>query len=152
MKVLRSVVAVLVIAGMVEVSNQWGKELASAREYVYAQQGDKPVKGLAQQQIPQRQGPWEKLPEVDIAGKWGHSALLWGSKMVIWGGGTREETFLDGTILDLKTKKWELLEPDIVGRYNHTALLWGSKMVIWKGKGAILDLEKLMQAKGEKQR
>jgi hypothetical protein len=46
---------------------------------------------------------WEELPEAPIVGRWFHTGLLWGSKLVIWGGwGGRRRFFNDGAILDLK--------------------------------------------------
>lgn len=56
MKVLGGVMAVLVISGIVELVNPEGKEVAGPGQYVYAQQGKKPIKRQARQQKP-RLGP-----------------------------------------------------------------------------------------------
>lgn len=57
---------------------------------------------------------WEELPEAPIAGRYSHTAILWSSKLVIWGGydPRRRDTFDNGAILDLKRLK--LIE-DLVG-------------------------------------
>jgi hypothetical protein len=96
---------------------------------------------------------WEELPEAPIDGRYGHSAVLWGSKMVIWGGFDGRDR-ASGVILDLEKMKWKRIpNANIKGRCFHSAVLWGSKMVVWGGRkagkdvyfsdGAILDLEKL---------
>jgi hypothetical protein len=144
MKVAKLMVTVMVMSGIVELVNPWGSQVAGPKECIYAQEGQSP-------QLVKEEGPWQELPEVDIDGRYEHSAILWGSKMVIWGGQGTDGPLCDGAILDLKEMRWEELpEPDIDGRRGHSTVLWGSKMVIWGGTadsalndGAILDLEKM---------
>jgi hypothetical protein len=54
MKVLKGMVAVLVITGMVELVNRIGSQTVNPGEYAYAQQGQPPEKKPAQQQPPKR--------------------------------------------------------------------------------------------------
>ena len=104
-----------------------------------------------------KHGIWEKIKEAPIEERLWHTSVLFGNKLVIWGGcGMGGKTLSDGAILDLEKMKWEKLpETDLKGRYHHRAVLWGSKMVVWGGisldgvldgvlsDGAILDLEKM---------
>jgi hypothetical protein len=50
-----------------------------------------------------REAAWEKLPETPIGARAYYSTVLWGSKLMIWGG-MAGGTIGDGAILDLATK------------------------------------------------
>jgi N-acetylneuraminic acid mutarotase len=155
MKVFKSVVAVLVISGMVQLANPCGTEIATTGEYVYAQKDSQPRKVISRQQhLAKTKKPvWEELPESPLAIKNDGSVVLWGSKLVIWGGTDDRSAIDEGAVLDLETMKWkELPEAPITGRGRHSTTLWGSKLVIWGGydpgtpvtlfrDGAILDLK-----------
>jgi hypothetical protein len=116
MKVLKSALAVLVISGMVELVTPVGRELAGAGEYLYAQQGEAPLKKLAGQKKPEQ---------------------VTRAKFIIWGGlscAIPPAPLNDGAIFDLKRRKWEEMPGDdempLVGRAFHTSVLAGKKLII----------------------
>jgi N-acetylneuraminic acid mutarotase len=97
-----------------------------------------------------RASKWEKIPKAPVPGRVDHSAVLWDSKLVIWGGRKALRPLRDGAIFDLKTNKWQKVpRAPIKGRTGHCAVLYDSKLVIWGGKGlgtyfkdgAIFDLK-----------
>jgi ferric-dicitrate binding protein FerR (iron transport regulator) len=126
-KVSGSLVAVLVISGMVELVNPLGKEIAKAGEYLYTRQDSQPQKQIAKQQKPEvkyakvffwqgKKGylydlntqKWEETPEVPILPRTGFSTVLWKSKLFIWGG-VHGDSFSDGAIYDLIGKRWKII-------------------------------------------
>jgi N-acetylneuraminic acid mutarotase len=164
MKVLRGMVAVLVISGVVELVNPAGREIATSGEYLYAQQGSKPRKKKAQQRRPTLdvkvktsragkvlvwggfeagalydlgEGKWKEIAEAPIGGKSRSAVHLWGSKVFIWGGYNVGGGVSDeGAIYDVEKDEWEELpEVDIQPRYDPVSFLWGSKVFIWGGGG-----------------
>lgn len=83
--------------------------------------------------------------------RYGHSAVMIGHKMIIWGGiGSDESHKNDGAIFDFDTSTWTPLpKTDAPRRRNHTAVVMGRKMIIWggvdtthaKSDGWIFDLD-----------
>jgi hypothetical protein len=133
MKILKSVIGVLVISGMVELTNNVGSEIAGSGEYLYAQQDSQPVKKPAQQTTPEIRyakvffwdagedwdgheaclfdldtRKWERIPDVPIQPRTGFSRALWRSKFFIWGG-VYGEACSDGAIYDLQKRKWKVV-------------------------------------------
>eukprot|EP00505_MAST-04D_sp_SCG-Rhode-Island_P004879 Stramenopile-MAST_4_protein_4879 len=79
-------------------------------------------------------------------GRLGHSGVLWGSKMIIFGGGkwtnstNSTDKFNDVWQLELTNNTWSELVPTgspPAARYGHTAMLYGTKMVIFGGSDAV---------------
>mmetsp|Transcript_12924 Transcript_12924/g.21141 ORF Transcript_12924/g.21141 Transcript_12924/m.21141 type:complete len:513 (+) Transcript_12924:47-1585(+) len=81
------------------------------------------------------------------AERWGHSATLHGTKLLIFGGETLGDSQSDNAVgihaLDFDTLQWS--KPDnITGkapteRWGHTATLWGTKIVIFGGFDGTAD-------------
>jgi N-acetylneuraminic acid mutarotase len=79
-------------------------------------------------------GGWKEMAEAPIDGRWGHTSVLYGKRLVIWGGCAGGAAWDDGAIYDIEKDSWvELPEPPIKGRAFHTSVLIGEKLIIWGG-------------------
>jgi hypothetical protein len=98
MKVLKYAMAVLVISGLVEVGNPFGRQVVRSGEYAYAQQGKQPEKKQAEQQRPKEEPGAQQLAK--------------GAKLIIWGG----RPHMDGAIYDIDTDQWEKIPEPPIGK------------------------------------
>jgi N-acetylneuraminic acid mutarotase len=65
----------------------------------------------------------------------GHTAVWTGSRMIVWGGYSREGWRSTGGVYDPATDTWTLtsLSGAPSGRGYHTAVWTGSRMIVWGG-------------------
>lgn len=98
---------------------------------------------------------WKRLPEAPLGPRYGHRSLLWGSRLIIYGG-LGQGIAGDGAILDLQKMQWEELpELPFEGSTAPSFVICGSKLLIWGGRehntifneGGMLDLKKLINSK-----
>jgi N-acetylneuraminic acid mutarotase len=151
MKVARLMVIIIMMSSVIQLMNQLDREVIVPRKSLYAREQQEAEKEKPGRDKTIDQDPWEVLPEAPIGDRGFSSAVIWGSKLVIWGGALLDRRGLDeGAILDLQKREWEELpQSPINGRGYHSTTLWGSKLVIWGGRdgnnflndGAILDLK-----------
>jgi N-acetylneuraminic acid mutarotase len=96
---------------------------------------------------------WKRLARCPIQGtRYQHSSILYGDKLIIWGGGTSGYgKYCDGAIYDIEKDEWKEMDDAPIGpRIGHTSILYKDKLIIWGGKvaevwrddGAIYDIEK----------
>jgi len=68
-------------------------------------------------------------------GRYGHSALWTGSRMIVWGGNDETRNFGDGGSYDPVTDTWQPLstvDAPLPRRYHH-AFWTGTRMIVWGG-------------------
>lgn len=84
-------------------------------------------------------GSWEKMnPTNAPSPRRGHSAVLAGDKLIIWGGQSRNGYLNDGAIYDIANDEWlELNYHAPSARAWHQAVWNGSRMIIWGGQSGI---------------
>jgi len=84
-----------------------------------------------------KSGRWEALKDAPIEGRYAHTGIIHGNKLIIWGGvGESFKYYNDGAIYDVKKGKWEKMEQSpIAERQLHSAVLAGNKLIIWGGEG-----------------
>jgi N-acetylneuraminic acid mutarotase len=81
-------------------------------------------------------------------GRYQHSAVWTGSKMIVWGGQTSvldaqgnpvTEAFGDGGQYDPATDTWSAISPSNapLARFGHSAVWTGSQMIIWGGNATL---------------
>jgi N-acetylneuraminic acid mutarotase len=71
------------------------------------------------------------------AGRFIHTAIWTGSKMIVWGGGAETfDSFADGRIYDPATNKWTVVSSFNApsGREAASAVWTGSRMIVWGGE------------------
>jgi N-acetylneuraminic acid mutarotase len=84
---------------------------------------------------------WTNLSSVNApAGRYLHTAVWTGDRMIVWGGSNDHSTFNDGGRYDVEHDSWT---PTSTGgapaaRTDHTAIWTGSAMVVWGGYGESL--------------
>lgn len=93
-------------------------------------------------------GGWRATTTVGAPeGRWLHTAVWTGSKMIVWGGQTWEESprrFLNsGASFDPTTNEWKPISSvnAPTERAIHTAVWTGSKMIVWGGATTEWPLE-----------
>ncbi len=80
---------------------------------------------------------WMPIPATDaLYGRFGHSAVWTGTKMIVWGGGLDSTTSVsDGATFDPATGAWKAISttgaPD--PRRDHSAVWTGSEMLVFGG-------------------
>jgi N-acetylneuraminic acid mutarotase len=80
-------------------------------------------------------GEWKKLPKAPIKGRYGHTFIISGAKLIIWGGNVGKSVFSDGAIYDLRKESWKELKAPIAARCGHSSILYNKKLIIWGGTG-----------------
>lgn len=86
---------------------------------------------------------WTAISSVNApTARSGHSAVLAGTKMIIWGGGTVSSDAVNtGAIYDIVANTWTPMSTVNAppARFNHTAVWTGTKMIIAGGIGPNSD-------------
>lgn len=78
---------------------------------------------------------WSAIAAAPIAARSGHTAVLAGNKMIVWGGTSAGGFLSDGAIYDVATDSWTLLPTAgaPTARQMHTASYTGTKMIVFGG-------------------
>jgi|GEM_PF-1364488 len=80
---------------------------------------------------------WRTIADTSgLSGRYGHSAVWTGSKMIVWGGLGSSVALDDGAAYDPATDTWTslTLTDKPAARYQHQAIWTGSKMFVFGGK------------------
>jgi N-acetylneuraminic acid mutarotase len=176
---LRVVIAVLAIAGVVELVSPFAAVVIGSGQHAYFQEPAKTRKKQVHQEKPEQRlkadriargakliiwggynkmngsalsngaiyniekNKWEEMPEPDLDERWGHTSVLYGGKLFIYGGidpglrgEARTKVFCDGALYDIQRGKWEEL-PEDDARFLHSVALYGARMIIWGGQGLV---------------
>lgn len=79
-------------------------------------------------------GTWATLPEAPTGGRLNHSADWSGSEMLVWGGGTGDQTFDDGAAWEPAGLSWSPIgSAPILQRWGHESAWTGSELVVFGG-------------------
>ena len=82
-------------------------------------------------------GEWRAISEAGApTARSGHSTIWTGTKMMVWGGGTREGLVNTGGIYDPAADSWSAIpmEGAPQPRNGHAAVWTGEEMVVWGGR------------------
>jgi hypothetical protein len=77
---------------------------------------------------------WRRVSAAPIRGRFGHSAVWTGERMLIWGGADLRGPFSDGAAYDPETERWTLLSvAPLSPRSDQVAAWTGDELIIWGG-------------------
>lgn len=77
---------------------------------------------------------WRRVPAAPIRGRFGHSAVWTGDRLLIWGGADMRGPFSDGAKYDPETESWALVSAAPLSPRSHQAAAWtGDELIIWGG-------------------
>jgi N-acetylneuraminic acid mutarotase len=80
------------------------------------------------------QDSWRRIPPGPLAGRYGHSAVWTGEKMIVWGGHDGRRPSANGAAYDLRTERWRrIATASLSPRADHAALWTGREMIVWGG-------------------
>jgi N-acetylneuraminic acid mutarotase len=85
--------------------------------------------------VPPQDDFWERRAD-GPGGRVGHTTVLTGDEIIVWGGGRANSFLNDGAIHDLHNNTWRPISQNGApsGRWCHAAVWTGEEMLIWGGR------------------